>query len=55
MLVQWVLLKIMNEQNSWVLEKFKISNSMVLEKLKISLERNSKNIIWKNSNFYVNN
>ena len=28
----WVLLKIMNEQNSRVLEKFKNSNSRVLEK-----------------------
>ena len=49
-LVPWVLfnLKIMNEQNSRFLEKFKNSNTTVagfLKSFQISTEHNPKNII----------
>ena len=54
-LVSWALLKIINEQNSRVLEKLKNSNSRVLGKFLNSIERNCKNIIWKNSILWVNN
>ena len=51
-----VLLKIMKEQNSRVLEKIKNSNSRVCKFFFISFERRpNRNVIWKKSNFFVNN